>query len=290
MTPLPDRDLCEIRRPAQWRGGLIVASPHSGRAYPDWFVRESQLSLHDLRSSEDAFVDELAAQALTAGAVTLAAGFPRALVDVNRAEDDMDPQVVAPARGGGRRMASARAVSGLGVIPRVVGQGRVIRAAPLPESEARGRIERYWRPYHAALGALMDEAVARFGRAVLIDLHSMPRDALVHLPRPWPEVVLGDLNGRAAAPALVGLVGGAVAEAGLRLRMNSPFAGAHILTAFGRPAAGRHAMQLEIDRSLYMDERRIVPHDGFDRLAARLGAVFSAVARGLDDALPLAAE
>lgn len=273
-----------LLRPTVWRAGLIVASPHSGRDYPAWFVAESQLPLVQLRSSEDAFVDHLAAQALGAGAIVLTATAPRALIDLNRAEDDLDSVTVA---GLGRTNCSARAMSGLGVVPRVVGQGRAIRGAPLAADEARRRVAAFWTPYHAKLQALMADAVQQFGRAVLIDLHSMPRDALTHLGRPLPELVLGDLNGRASAPGITAALSDSLRApdpqgGAFRMRMNSPFAGAHILARYGRPASGRHALQLEIDRTLYMDEARIVPHTGLSQVALRLRYAFEHLADRLD--------
>lgn len=268
-------------RPARWRGGLIVASPHSGRDYPDWFLAESQLGAHELRSSEDAFVDHLAAPARDHGAVVLTARWPRALVDLNRDGDEFDPQVVAgtPARG-----VSRRAESGLGVIPRVVARGRLIRRAPLPMAEAQARVARFWQPYHERLDSLMAEARARFGRAVLVDLHSMPREATSHLSRPLPDAVVGDLCGRSAASDISAAVAGALSGAGLRLRMNVPFAGAYILTRHGRPAEGRHAVQVELDRALYMNEAQILPHEGMARLTAQMGRFFAALADALDPA------
>lgn len=273
-----------LLRPTVWRAGLIVASPHSGRDYPAWFVAESQLPMVQLRSSEDAFVDHLAAQALGAGAVVLTATAPRALIDLNRAEDDLDPVTVA---GLGRTNCSARAMSGLGVVPRVVGQGRAIRAAAISVDDARARVAAFWTPYHVKLQALMADAVQQFGQAVLIDLHSMPRDALTHLGHPLPELVLGDLNGRSSAPEITAALSGSlragdVQTGAFRMRMNSPFAGAHILARYGRPSAGRHALQLEIDRTLYMDELRVVPHTGLGQIAARMRQVFARMADQLD--------
>lgn len=266
--------LFDLVRPARWTGGVIVASPHSGRDYPDWFLAESQLDLATLRSSEDAFVDRLIAPAATHGAVMLTSRVPRALVDLNRAPDEIDPRAV---EGSGTGRTSARVLSGLGVIPRVVAHGREIRPRPLPKAEAMRRIDALWRPYHAALAALMDEAHARFGRAILIDFHSMPHAALNHLPGEPPELVLGNRNGLSAGRNLSAQVAAAAERAGFRIRQNSPFAGAHVLAAHGRPAERRHAVQIEIDRSLYMDEATLTPHQGFAPLAERLDGLIAAL-------------
>ncbi|WP_134725104.1 N-formylglutamate amidohydrolase [Paracoccus luteus] len=270
-----------LSRPDRWAGGVIFASPHSGRDYPDWFLAESGLDAHQLRSSEDAFVDRLIAPAVGAGGVVLAARMPRCMVDLNRAVDELDPLAVA---GAPPRPPSPRIQSGLGVIPRVVGQGRPIRRAPLSRDEAMRRLDAYWRPYHAALGALMAEAARRFGRAVLIDVHSMPHEALAHLPGPRPQIVIGDRNGMSAAPGITAAVAAVLSGAGFAIRHNSPFAGAYVASAYGRPAQGRHVVQIEIDRALYMDESRIAPHAGYDAFAARFGAVVARLApMGMDE-------
>lgn len=275
----------EIAWPGEWRGGLIVASPHSGRDYPDWFLRQTQLSESQLRSSEDAYVDQLVAPALAAGAVTLTARVPRSVVDLNRARDELDPQAVDGAEA---RPGNARMLAGLGVIPRVVSHGRVILDRPIPQAEAERRLTELWQPYHDALSGLMNAAVARFGVAVLLDMHSMPREALGHLD-PRPQVVVGDRHGRSAGGWLrEGLRSALVAE-GLALRMNAPFAGAYIAAAYGEPGAGRHVLQIEVDRSLYMDEAQLAPHRGLQVLSDRLGRVYAAVARQLPSAT-LAAE
>lgn len=270
-------DLC---RPARWRGGLIVASPHSGREYPAAFVAASRLGLAQLRSSEDAYVDRLAAAALPAGAVILTARIARAVVDLNRGRDELDPLAVEglPAS----QPVNARTLAGLGVIPRVVAHGRAIGERPMPLAEAERRLRDYWQPYHAALAGLMDEAVARFGRAVLIDLHSMPHEALSHMV-PRPRAVLGDRHGRSAGGWVRLRLRDALEREGLRVRMNAPFAGAHITQVYGEPGRDRHVLQLELDRSLYMNEARIEPHAGMERLAAQLGRVFHAL-QGEDEA------
>lgn len=271
----------ELKRPAAWQGGVIFASPHSGRIYPDWFLAESRLDTQHLRSSEDAFVDRLIMPGLDHGAVVLTANVPRCVVDLNRAADEMDPLVVTGAL---PRIMSPRIMAGLGVIPRVVSQGRAIHDRPIPREEADMRITRLWHPYHRALQTLIDEAVERFGGAILIDMHSMPRDALAHLPRPRPDFVLGDRNGISASARISALVSEAVTAEGFRLRRNSPFAGAYITAAYGKPRQNIHVVQLEMDRSLYMDERQIQPRADFDGFATRFGRIVERLARLRPDA------
>lgn len=271
-----DKGVYELVRPDQWQGGVIFASPHSGRCYPEWFLAETQLDSQQLRSSEDAFVDRLIAPAVDHGAVVLTSNVPRCMVDLNRDPGEIDPLVVADARPG---VMTPRIMAGLGVIPRVVSQGRAIHHRPIPQAEADSRIERLWHPYHQTLAALIDEAAARFGGAVLIDMHSMPRDALAHLPRPRPDFVLGDRNGVSASPRISTAIMDIVTKAGYRIRRNSPFSGAYIAAAYGRPVNNVHVVQLELDRSLYMDERKIEPRPDFDRFAQRFAQIIAQLAK-----------
>lgn len=281
--------LPEVLRPALWHSGVIFASPHSGRDYPDWFRRESRLTLTALRSSEDAFMDRLIAPAVDAGAVVLNARVPRSLIDVNRGPEDLDPLVV---RDTPMRPLNPRTMAGLGVIPRVVSQGRQIRDAAIDRAEAMRRIDDYWRPYHAALRGLIDEALDRFGQAILIDMHSMPSEALTHLLAPRPQVVLGDRHGVSAARWVSDAVAAAFEAEGLSLRRNSPFAGAYVAAAYGRPQQDVHVVQVELVRSLYMNEVEILPHDGFDACAERIGRIVTRLADlgAQPDSTPIAAE
>lgn len=265
----------DLRRPAEWLGGVIFASPHSGRCYPEWFLAESRLETRHLRSSEDAFVDRLIEPALDHGAVVLNSLVPRSLVDLNRSADEMDPLVVSGAM---PRVMSPRIMAGLGVIPRVVSQGRTILERPIDRTEAERRIDAYWRPYHLALAALIAEARARFGQAILIDMHSMPHDALNHLHGQRPDMVLGNRHGLSASARVSDAIIAAVEAEGWRIRRNSPFAGAYICSAYGRPGHNVHVVQLEIDRSLYMDEKTITPNDRFADVASRIGRVIRTLA------------
>ena len=265
----------DLIRPPVWKGGVIFASPHSGHDYPAWFLAESRLDPLLLRSSEDAFMDRLIASAPGHGAVLLTSRVPRCMVDLNRGPDEIDPLVVT---GTAPTALSPRIMAGLGVIPRVVSQGRAIYDRPMSRAEADRRIAAFWQPYHQALAALIDEAVARFGGAILIDMHSMPRDALAHLPRPRPDMVLGDRNGSSASARVTAGVTEAVAAEGFRLRRNSPFSGAYIAATYGRPRENVHVMQLELDRSLYMDERRVRERPDFNQFAGRFAQVIARLA------------
>lgn len=269
---------------------VIVASPHSGRHYPPEFLRTTLLDGRGIRSSEDAFVDQLAAGAPSLGAPLLLAEYPRAYLDLNRGADEMDPGVV---EGVGRVVQTPRISSGLGVIPRVVANGRMIYRGKLSRAEAQARIAQIWHPYHAALDGLMRQAQDAFGEAVLVDFHSMPHEALDSVARPGqrrPQVVLGDRFGASAASEVVDALEEGFLAQGLNVIRNAPFAGAYMTQAYGRPSRGRHAVQVEIDRALYMDERRMLPREDFDDIARMITAVLDRLIAARPGRVPLAAE
>lgn len=269
---------------------VVFSSPHSGADYPQSFVSQSLLDRHTIRSSEDAFVDRLFSAAPDHGAPLLAARIPRAYIDLNRAADELDPAVI---EGIDRAPHNPRVSSGLGVIPRVVAGGRAIYRGKLPRTEAELRIRQVWHPYHTTLKTLLDESLAQFGQAILMDCHSMPHEAIETHSRPGharPDVVLGDRFGAAAARDVVDRIESAFAAAGLRTARNAPFAGAYIAQAYGRPSRNQHVVQIEIDRALYMDEARIEPRADFfefQRLVTRVIADITAPHAGR---MPLAAE
>ncbi|ADE87132.1 N-formylglutamate amidohydrolase [Rhodobacter capsulatus] len=258
-----------LHLPETLSSGVVFASPHSGRFYPADFTRRAQLDLLRLRSSEDAFVDRLLTRVPKAGATLIEAVYPRAFVDLNRAEDELDPALI---EGVTRGSGGARVLTGLGVIPRVVAGGREIFRGKIPRAEAEDRLARIWRPYHGQLSGLLCDRHARFGRALLFDVHSMPSEAASG--GPGPDIVLGDRFGASARAETSLAVEQAFRRAGLRVARNSPFAGAYVAQRYGRPAEGVEVLQIEIARALYMDEERIEPLPGFDRFAQAIGAVF----------------
>ncbi len=275
--------------PAERTTSVVFASPHSGRRYPASFLRKAVLNEHDIRSSEDAFVDELFGGAVKHGAPLLLAQAPRAYLDLNRASEELDPALIE----GVRRVAhNPRVASGLGVIPRVVSNGRAIYRGKLTIHEAHQRITEVWRPYHDTLQTLLDEARASFGEAILIDCHSMPREALENVGPPGaalPDIVLGDRFGASAASSVVEQIEAAFSNAGFKVARNMPFAGAYICQHYGRPSRRQHAVQIEINRSLYMNEKTILPNSNFtafraamDIIVAQLAAIGRGVDRGSD--------
>ncbi|WP_370161644.1 N-formylglutamate amidohydrolase [Limimaricola soesokkakensis] len=268
----------DLTRPAARTSCVVFASPHSGRDYPKSLLARTGLDARLIRSSEDAFVDQLFAAAPEHGAPLLAARVPRAWVDLNRAADELDPALV---EGVVRRAHNPRVASGLGVIPRVVAGGRAIYSGKIGLDEARERLDTGWIPYHAALQSLLAESLEQFGESILIDCHSMPHEAIELAGtrgRPRPHVVLGDRYGAAAAPRVMARIEAAFTAAGLRVARNTPFAGAYVTQTYGRPSRRQHAVQIEIDRSLYMDEARIEPHSGFEAFRARLSGVVAEIA------------
>lgn len=285
-----DMTAFEVKYPAQWTSCVVFASPHSGRDYPVSMMRSSVLGGQTIRSSEDAFVDTLFATAPDHGAPLLLAGLPRAFVDLNRSPDELDPALIEGAK---RQGHNPRVASGLGVIPRVVANGRAIYRGKLSLREAQARLDQVWHPYHAELRRLLDAAFREHRQSVLIDCHSMPREAVDSVVRAGvrrPDVVLGDRFGAAASGEVVDLVEAAFRSEGFNVARNTPFAGAYITQAYGRPAQGRHAVQVEIDRGLYMDEQRIKPNRDFDSVAAALHRVIARVAVIGQQPVPLAAE
>ena len=242
---------------------VIFSSPHSGRRYTAAFLAQTQLDALSIRSSEDAFVDMLFEAAPKLGAPLIAALAPRAFIDLNRAVDELDPAVIDSVS---RGMHNPRVSSGLGVIPRVVANGRAIYSGKIALHEAQSRIARFWHPYHTALRGLIQQSHASFGEAILIDCHSMPHEAIEAHARPGylrPEVVLGDRFGAAAGSDVMDRVEAAFVGAGLRVVRNAPFAGAYITQAYGRPQQSQHVVQVEIDRALYLDEARVEPSRNF---------------------------
>jgi N-formylglutamate amidohydrolase len=279
-----------ISHPVRRDTPVIFASPHSGRDYAPGFVEQSLLDKRLIRSSEDAFVDRLFDAAPACGAPLLIARVPRAYLDLNRAPDELDPALID---GIARAPHNPRVSSGLGVIPRVVANGRPIYRGKLTLEEARRRIATVWHPYHNALRGLIDANHAAFGQAILIDCHSMPHEAIEAHARPGhprPDVVLGDRFGAAAGREVMDQVESAFAAAGLRVVRNAPFAGAYIAQAYGRPSRGNHVVQVEVDRALYLDEARIELRPDYAAFHALITGVVAEIAGIGRQNVPLAAE
>lgn len=269
---------------------VVFASPHSGRDYAWSFLRRSVLDERAIRSSEDAFVDLLFGCVTDYGAPLLTCTAPRAFIDVNRSIDELDPALI---EGVGKSAHNPRVASGLGVVPRVVANGRAIYRGKIPLREARARIDEYWHPYHDTLTQLLDESRALYGEAILIDCHSMPREAIETISTSkgsLPDIVIGDRFGAAADADVVELVEAAFHRAGLKTARNAPFAGAYITQHYGRPSRGQHVLQIEIDRSLYMNEQMIRPNGNFRAFQAVIRDVVAEIVEIGRRRLALAAE
>ena len=258
---------------------LVFASPHSGRDYPADMMAATALDAQAIRRSEDAFVDDLIEPAHGLGVPVIAARYARAYIDLNREAFELDPGMFEDELPEFARARTARVAAGLGAIARVVSEGQEIYARKLTFEEARGRIEGAHRPYHLALERLIAEAQKAHGFAILIDWHSMPSAAARSGGRERPcDMVLGDRFGAACAAVLTGRVERELEALGYRVARNSPYAGGYTTEHYGRPQKKVHALQIEINRSLYLDEARLQPTAGFARLKDHLERLIGALA------------
>ena len=258
---------------------LVFASPHSGRVYPDEMMAAAALDAHAIRRSEDVLVDELVGGAPELGVAVIAARYARAFIDVNREAFELDPAMFVDELPDFARARTARVAAGLGAIARVVSEGQEIYARKLTFAEARARIEWAHRPYHAALERMIAEAHRAHGFAILIDWHSMPAAAARAGGRDIPcDMVLGDRFGAACAGLLTSRVERELEALGYRVARNTPYAGGYTTEHYGRPARRTHALQIEINRALYLDEAKLSPTAGFGKLKANLESLTRALA------------
>jgi N-formylglutamate amidohydrolase len=246
----------DVLYPQPQRVPFVFNSPHSGSAYPRPFLAATRLDADAIRRSEDSFVDELFADVVDAGAPLMRAHFPRAFLDVNREPYELDPKMFAGRLPAFVNARSVRVAGGLGTIARVVADGEEIYARPLAVEEGLARIEAIYKPYHATLRRLVTGTQARYGTAVLVDCHSMPSATRGHEARPRPDVIVGDRYGTSCGQELSDAAVAILADLGLTVGRNRPYAGGFITESYGRPAQGVHALQIEVNRGLYMDEAR----------------------------------
>ena len=263
----------EIIEPAVCNGPVLFNSPHSGNVYPHAFLTASRLDVTMLRRSEDSFVDELAGGVVERGYPLMRAHFPRCYVDVNREPYELDPRMFEGRLPSFANTRSMRVAGGLGTVARVVGDAQEIYGQRIPVDDAIRRIETLYKPYHRALRRLFTRIHRDFGTAVLIDCHSMPSTAGSKDERPRADVVLGDRYGTSCVPAIAETIESTLREQGYSISRNKPYAGGFITEHYGNPTAGLHAIQLELNRALYMDERRHERIPSFGRLAADLEAL-----------------
>jgi N-formylglutamate amidohydrolase len=260
----------EILEPQEWRGPVMFNSPHSGNVYPRAFLAASRLDVAALRRSEDSFVDELALGVVARGYPLMRAYFPRCYVDVNREPYELDPRMFDGRLPSFANTRSMRVAGGLGTVARVVGDAQEIYGQRIPVEDAIRRIEGLYKPYHRALRRAFTRIHRDFGAAVLIDCHSMPSAAGAKDERPRCDVVLGDRYGTSCVTAIAEVAEATLRDLGYSVSRNKPYAGGFITEHYGNPSAGLHAIQLELNRALYMDERRFERASSFGRLATDL--------------------
>lgn len=280
----------QILEPRVLRAPVVFNSPHSGRTYPNSFLAASRLDSLTLRRSEDAFVDELFAGVVSCGAPLMHAHFPRAFLDVNREPYELDPRMFSGRLPPYANTRSVRVAGGLGTIARIVADAEEIYAGPLSVEEAMQRIERYHKPYHLGLKNLMMKVKRQFGVALLVDCHSMPSAIKGLTDRTRADFVIGDRYGTSCAPQVIDTIQDTLSALGYAVLRNKPYAGGYITEQYGSPALGLHAVQIEINRALYLDEVRCEKSRGFHWLANDLMRLAEALMTlDLTDVLPGAA-
>ena len=277
--PSFEPDILDLQLPVARILPLVLASPHSGTEYPANFLAVSRLDPVTLRRSEDSFVDELFAAGPRLGAPLLSARFPRAYVDVNREAYELDPDMFVDALPKFVNAGSPRVRMGLGTIARIVASGEEIYAKKLCFAEAQRRIEQLYRPYHRALRGLVEETAALFGGYLLIDCHSMPSGGDSARERSGADIVLGDCHGVSCGPQFVDAARRFLVERGFAVAINAPYAGGFTTGHYGRPSVQRHALQIEVNRALYMNERDYQRKDYFPRLVQDLAELVDHLGR-----------
>ena len=274
---------CGDCAPYSWHGPavdhtpLLLASPHSGRSYPKAFLAQSQLSIPELRLAEDPWIDHLLLPAVRALDLALiAANWGRSVIDLNRGADELDPEIFSTPVPKASGDSAARISAGLGLLPRIAAPGLEIYRTRLPLKEAQWRLEIAHQPYHAAIEKRLAQQVQRYGIAILLDCHSMP--SLPRTAEGRADIVLGNRFGRSCDDFLITRLSELFTQLGLKVGHNAPYAGGYTTHYHGRPQNHIHALQIEMDRSLYMDMRSRQPN-----------AQFASLAQGLQDILTILA-
>jgi N-formylglutamate amidohydrolase len=274
----------DVHEPAARRLPLVLASPHSGSEYPAEFVAASRLDPMALRQSEDSFVDELFAFAPQLGVPLLSARFPRAYLDVNREAYELDPTMFSDALPSYVNAGSLRVRIGLGTIARIVANGENIYSGKLRFADAEQRIGCLYHPYHQMLRRLVQDTAGVFGGYLLVDCHSMPSSS--GCGQDGADIVLGDCYGAACAPRIIEAARRFLAERGFKVGINAPYAGGFTTGFYGRPRAHCHALQIEINRALYMDERSYCRKPNFAQLVHDLADLIERLGQATQDCLP----
>jgi N-formylglutamate amidohydrolase len=289
-----DPQVFKIHVPQVSAAPIVLNSPHSGRNYPWEFLASSKLTPHTIRSSEDFMVDELVSGGKLLDLPLLSADFPRAYLDVNREPFELDQNMFSDELPGFVNTKSVRVASGLGTIARIVAEGTEIYAQPLTAQEGLWRVETFYKPYHNALRGLLAKAHITFGCALLLDCHSMPSNNPLQASALRADFVLGDRFGSSCSPGIIHQAKTSLREMGYHVELNKPYAGGFITEHYGRPENGLHALQIEINRGLYMNEVNMTPNPYFDSLRNDLTDLFASLTKldftDMHGSQPLAAE
>ena len=267
-------DECYIlKEPEVQTTSMVFNSPHSGRSYSESFLKNSLLKKPEIRASEDAYVDDLFSSVTEFGAPLLTAVAPRAFVDLNRQADELDSAII---QGVNKNILNSRVLSGLGVIPRIVSKGNNIQSGKMTIEQANLRLDKSYFPYHYKLKKLLDQTKLEFGKVILIDCHSMPMrstNSLRSSDGKSPNIVLGNRFGSSCSSDIMEQIKSSFEDAGFRVSQNIPFSGAYILKNYGRPSINEHAVQIEIDRGLYLNEKLVEKSDKYYDLKYKLKTV-----------------
>ncbi|WP_027487964.1 N-formylglutamate amidohydrolase [Allorhizobium undicola] len=273
-----DFELFDVLEPAHQTIPFVYNSPHSGRHYPQEFLESARLDGLEIRRSEDHFVDQLFADAPLRGAPLLKANFPRAFIDVNREPYELDPRMFSGPLPSYANSNSVRVAGGLGTIPRIVAENMEIYQRRLSVEEGLSRIERFYKPYHSCLRRLVARTHAAFGTAILIDCHSMPGNIRISGSGLRPDFIIGDRYGTSASAELTQAALEILGDFGFTAVRNKPYAGGFITEHYGRPGRGLHALQIEINRALYVDEVTLERRPDFALLAEMLSSFIQRMA------------
>lgn len=276
-------ELFEVREPETQHIPFVYNSPHSGRCYPVAFLDSSRLDSTAIRRSEDHYVDELFASAVGLGAPMLIANFPRAFLDVNREPYELDPRMFDGALPTYANVTSMRVAGGLGTVPRIVAENMDIYKGKLPVDDALSRIDTIYKPYHTCLRRLIARTHTRFGLGVLIDCHSMPGNIRLAGSNVRPDFIIGDRYGTSASAEISLAALRFLEEAGFVAVRNKPYAGGFITEHYGRPLRNLHALQIEVNRALYVDETTLLKRDDFDALALSLSVFMQKMADFIEE-------
>jgi N-formylglutamate deformylase len=282
VPEIREYELFEVHEPVSQTIPFVYNSPHSGRIYPPEFIAQSRLEGISIRRSEDHYVDELFGAAVDLGAPLLLANFPRAYLDVNREPYELDPRMFDGLLPPYANINSLRVAGGLGTIPRIVAENMEIYARRLPVQEGLERVESVYKPYHSTLRRLIARTHVQFGFGVLIDCHSMPGNVRVAGSNARPDFIIGDRYGTSASAELSRTAIGILEEMGFAAIRNKPYAGGFITEHYGRPSRGLHALQIEVNRSLYVDEATLEKRADFDQVATAITLFMKRIAEHVE--------